>query len=138
VSTNAVSTNAEPEVDNADGKAGAGAVHFAALPLISVLSAPQMKQAQSLLEELEAVEAREKGEVERGDEIKRELGKIQVGAGLVGLRFGQLCFKEAQRPGKKTLNKVKLVEKGVAPELIVACTDTGKPFAKREFKKLLV
>jgi len=109
---------------------------FASLPLISKLPSKKMKKAQTLLEELDALEMQIDTAAERKEEIQMELETIQTDAEMDGLRFGGLCFRASTVAGRKTLDKTRLVENGCTLEIIEASYKTGKDYTKREFKRI--
>lgn len=123
-------------------------VSWAMLPLISVLDPKSMRKAKLLLEEaaqlqeyIDMYEGRLKeilGCKVKDEDVPGELEMIQQAAGLPGLRFGGLCYKASTQPGRRSLDRGLLVENGVPPETIEASMKEGRPFVKREFKKIEV
>lgn len=109
---------------------------FADLPLISKLPRPLMDRAKDLLEELDSIKQINKMNEEREKELEEELEGIQKENGLVGLKWGPMCFAWRMVEGRKTLSVEKLVENGVSAEVIERCRVKGKDFAKREFRNL--
>jgi hypothetical protein len=113
------------------------------LPLISVLPKKEMNAARELLEELDMMlyfideNGEYKSREERAKRIKEELGGIQVAHGLEGMRFGGLTFAEREVSGRKTLDKVKLLENGVGVETIEASYVDGMPYKTRTYKRVL-
>jgi hypothetical protein len=120
----------QPEVDS---------FKYAELPDIRVseaLEVPRMLQAQQLLTELDAVVMMEKTYKDRGEEIKRELETLQLVAKLPGFRLESLCFVARLMPGRRTLDRLLLVENGVDPEVIDASMKLGEPYMERRFKNI--
>jgi hypothetical protein len=110
---------------------------FANLPDIAEeLKGPERKKVAALLEELGNLQAQTKLNDERSDEIKNILALTQAKHQLNGLRFGNLAFRVLQVPGRKTLDKLLLMENGVDPETIEASMKFGNPSMRREFKRL--
>lgn len=110
---------------------------MAELPLVDELRNNRlMLRTIRLLEELDLVEETAKINKERADEIKEELGVIQSKAGLRGIQYHGLCFAEREMSGRKSLDKMLLIENGVEADTIEASMKTGKPFVERRFKNL--
>lgn len=119
---------------------------YAALPLISALPKKQMDKARSLMEEVDLINEQmitlqeRKIEILGGKqgkvEIQGELEKIQLAAGLDGLRYGDWAYVSSISPGRKTLDKGLLLENGCPPEAIAASYKEGKPFTTRTFRNL--
>lgn len=111
-------------------------INIHALPLISKLPSKEMKESAALLEELEAAAEMRATAEAREEEIKTRLGQLQEGAGLSGLRYGNVCFYQQQMDGRKTLSPELLIENGVGVEVIERCYKQGKPYYTRNFRRL--
>lgn len=116
---------------------------YADLPLISLFPKPQMKTAESLLEELDELKNTKAAVESREEEIKAELEQLQRNAPLVGgeairgFRFGDLCFAATPSNGRRTLSPELLVQNGVDPDVIKASYKPGKTGGvRRNFKRL--
>lgn len=110
---------------------------FASLPAVAeVEDLKTRKRIIELLEELdqavvdrEAVEAIEEG-------CKAELENLQAATNKPGFKYGSLCFVSQPTKGRKTLDRMLLMEHGVSAKVIKASYKEGKPGTRRTFKHL--
>lgn len=109
---------------------------WAELPLVSVLPRKLMDEAKDLLEELDSIRQLKETYASREDELKRRLEDIQSEHELCGLRYGQLAYCARSNEGRRTLNKIKLIELGVSAQVVEAAYKRGDPYIKREFRNL--
>lgn len=109
---------------------------WADLPLVSTLPPGDMREAKELLEELDSVQELKSTYEAREEEIKLELQRLQNEYELMGLRWGDFAFAATSNKGKETLDKTLLIQHGVSAETIRACTKTGNPYVKKEFRNL--
>lgn len=109
---------------------------FASLPLVSVLNKKLMKEATDLLQEAQANKFRIAEFQTRQAEVLDRLTEIQRESKQPGLRSGNLAFRWTVTKGRKSLNKVKLIENGVLPSIIEASYVEGEAGEKQEFKEI--
>lgn len=128
--------NAQPTIHKPTNEAAADPIKYAELPEVSELGPRLMKQAAELLAELGVVIERQKADEELEKELKVKLEKMQNEAELPGLRHMQWCFVARQAAGRRTLDKMLLIENGVDPEVIEQSMKTGEPYVTRTFKDL--
>lgn len=121
----------EPVADRVEK---AEVVKVAMLPLISVLPKPEMKEAQLLLEELDALTMQAEVVAERQGEVKSRLRELQ--GDRQGLRHGQLAFYARLMQGKRTLSAERLVEAGVPANLVEEGYGRGKEYWQMNFARV--
>jgi hypothetical protein len=94
------------------------------------------KRVMQLLEDLDQT-VREKLALSiREDDLKEELEQLQKQSGKVGFRHGWLCFRAQQVAGRKTLDKMLLLENGCPASVLNSSYKTGKPTTRLTFKHL--
>lgn len=109
------------------------------LPLISVIDdQTTLNLARDLLVEAKEQDDKLYAATVRLKEIKAELIDIAKGFSLPGFRHGDFGIDYLGIKNKKTLNKNRLIEKGVSPEDIADCYVDGKPFDDARFKRFLL
>ena len=112
-----------------------GTLKFAELPdATKVLPAEMAKNVKQLLEDLRDLEAADEATSKALEETKAALELLQ--ADQPGLRVGDLCFVSRMTAGRKTLDKVSLMENGVSKAQIDASHKIGKAYTTRTFKDL--
>lgn len=109
------------------------------LPLISVIDDQStLNLARDLLIEAKEQDDKLYAATARLKEIKADLIDIAKGFSLPGFRHGDFGMDYLGTKTKKTLNKNRLIEKGVSPEDIADCYVDGKPFDDARFKRFLL
>jgi len=112
-----------------------GSIKFADLPdATKILPQKSAAYVKQLLEEAAALEEAIDASQEQLEAIKVELEVMQ--ADQPGLRVGKLAFVSRMSLGRKTLDKVLLMENGVTKAQLDAGHKTGKPFVSRTFKNM--
>lgn len=112
-------------------------IKFAELPTVLQLEdEDDVAQARDLLIRLDTALSLEKECKRTGDEVKAKLRALQRSKDLRGLRDGSLCYFSREVPGKRTLDKMMLIENGVGAEVIEDSMKTGKPYVEYRFKNL--
>lgn len=107
------------------------------IPSVDNLKAPAIKATViALLVRLDKVKAdKEKLEIEE-DDLKTELEVIQEKVGWTGFRHEQFCFYASRVAGRKTLDKMLLLENGCPASVLNASYKEGQPSMRRTFKRL--
>lgn len=114
-------------------------IKFADLPDIHALKGLKpgdRGEMQDLLGELAVVMFNKSQAEAREKEIKADLELLQRRNNLYGLRYKDWCFYAKDTPGKKTLNKVLLLEAGVEADVIEACMKPGRDYVSHYFRDL--
>jgi hypothetical protein len=109
---------------------------FAALPPVSELALTTKAKVMALLELLDTTLEQKARLVEVEEKCKAELEQLQRDAGKEGFRHGWLCYAAQDVDGRKTLDKMLLLEHGVSAKTIATCYKTGNPSVRRTFKRL--
>lgn len=124
------------EATATEEKESASRLDFASLPDIEGLVAETRARVARLLHLLdEATDSVARWE-KLVDEYKTELADIQATTGRTGFRHEQLCFVSQLVKGRKTLDKMALIEHG-CPALVIAKSYVeGKPSIRKTFKRL--
>jgi hypothetical protein len=110
---------------------------FKALPPVAELESVQTRQrVVALLEQLDQISSQLE-ELEQEDEkLKNELEQLQCATGRSGFRYGLLCFISQKTKGRRTLDKMMLMENGVPAATIEQSYKEGAPSTRRYFKRL--
>ncbi len=111
-------------------------IEYAKLPTVTDLGTETRQRVITLLETLDQVTAEKAKLVDREDDLKQELVKLQKETGRVGFRYGWLCFVAQPVAGRKTLDKMALIENGVPAATIAASYKEGEPGTRCTFKRL--
>jgi hypothetical protein len=111
-------------------------IEFAKLPSVSDLPATKRKLAMELMEALDQIVEKKAAILVTEDHLKDELEKIQRLCGTTGLRHGALAFCSQPVKGKKTLDKMLLLENGCPADVLNASYKTGQPSVRNTFKRL--
>jgi hypothetical protein len=110
---------------------------FKTLPEVrEVAELKSRKRIIALLTKLAELDLEMKANKTRMDKTKDELETLQNETGMIGFRFEKLCFISREVPGKKTLDKMALIENGVEPEVIEKSMKTGKSYIEHRFKDI--
>jgi hypothetical protein len=110
---------------------------FASLPPVVELEDVKVRQRVVALLELldQAVAERQKLEQDE-EKYKVELGTLQEATNRQGFRYGLLCFMSQPVKGRRTLDKMLLIENGCPADAINLSYKEGKPSIRRTFKRL--
>lgn len=110
---------------------------FASLPSVAEMEDNETRaRIMVLLESLDnAVAVRQELEANE-EEWKAELETLQAATNKVGFKFGSLCFVSQPTKGRRTLDKMLLMENGVAAKIIQSSYKEGKPGTRCTFKRL--
>jgi len=108
----------------------------ASLPLIDCLKPAVRLRVASLLEQLDQTVMDRTLLTIKEDDLKEELERLQKEAGVVGFRHGWLTFCCQPVAGRKTLDKLLLIENGCPASVLKASYVTGKPSTRTTFKHL--
>lgn len=111
-------------------------VAFAALPLTDYLEPTVKIRVRHLLETLDQVAAQRASLEVQEDDLKMELEALQKTTGRTGFRYGFLTFCSQPVAGRRTLDRMLLIENGVAAAIINDSMKTGKPSTRNTFKRL--
>ena len=104
------------------------------LPLVSRIDdAITMEEAADLLREANELVDIKTTAVARLAAIQTRLIEIADAFSLPGMRFGRIGFYYGGEKTRSSLDKRKLIENGVDPELIAACYSDSKPFPDARF-----
>jgi hypothetical protein len=111
-------------------------VEFAKLPLTAELEPSIRKRVVELLELLDQTVATRE-EIEAAEEAyKLELEQLQTASQKPGFRYGLLCYTAQPTKGRKTLDKMALMENGCPAAVIAKSYKEGSPGVRRTFKRL--
>jgi hypothetical protein len=111
-------------------------MEFKALPPVADLEPKIRKRVLELLELLDqTVATREEAEAAE-EAYKLELEELQTAAQKPGFRCGLLCFAAQPTKGRKTLDKMALMENGVPAAIINKSYKEGSPGVRRTFRRL--
>ena len=112
-------------------------IEFASLPPVSEVEDIRTRQrVVALLEQLDKTTA-ELQELEKRDEaLKQELQELQHASGKTGFRYGLLCFLAQQVKGRRTLDRMLLMENGCPASVIEQSFKEGTGSVRRTFKRL--
>lgn len=109
---------------------------FAKLPIVADLDTEPRQRVIALLESLDQITL-EKGKIlDREDDIKNELQRLQEQTGRGGFRHGWLCFVSQPVAGRKTLDKGLLLENGCTAQIIKDSYKVGGTSVRNTFKRL--
>lgn len=104
------------------------------LPLVSVINdQPTMEHARALLEEAAKIKKRNDEDAERLKEIRLELADLADAYNLPGMRHGSIGLQYNGKRSNMVLDRAKLVENGVDPEIIKASLAPTKEFVDCKF-----
>lgn len=109
---------------------------FAKLPQIHDLDAPRRDRIITLLERLDEVNDQLHKFEDEKDDIFNELVKLQEETARTGFRYGWLCFTAQKVAGRKTLDKLLLMENGCPAAVIKESYKEGNPSIRRMFYRL--
>jgi hypothetical protein len=106
------------------------------LPNVTTLKNEMRQKVMNLMDLLaEVVEQRIQISI-REDELKDQLEALQKEAATPGFRYGNLIFRVEQVAGRKTLDKMLLLENGCPISALNASYKEGKPSTRCTFKDL--
>lgn len=111
-------------------------LEFKKLPPVTELDTQKRKQVIDLLETLDQVATEKALLGMREDDLKDELERLQKETGKTGFRHGWLCFTAQSVAGRKTLDKMLLLENGCPAAVLNASYKEGKPSTRVTFKHL--
>ncbi len=111
-------------------------LEFQALPAVADLETKTKQRVIAALELLDQVSAQKAVLEAREEELKAELERLQLEAGRPGFRYGWLCFASVPTKGRKTLDKMLLLENGCPASVLNASYKTGEPGTRCTFKRL--
>lgn len=111
-------------------------IEYAKLPPIDYLETETRQRVIALLESLDQVVTEMAKLADREDDLKQELERLQAASGRPGFRYGWLCFVAQSVAGRKTLDKMLLLENGVSAKTIESSYKEGKPGTRCTFKRL--
>lgn len=106
------------------------------LPDIADLEPLIQEQVKKLLLSLEVVSQKKVRLLVQEDELKDQLEALQKAANRPGFRFEGLVYTAAPVAGRKTLDKLLLMENGVSAQVISDSMKVGKPSTRVTFKRL--
>lgn len=131
-------TGTEPPADhNKSDQRKPSKAQTSKLPLVSVIDdRPTMDLAKETLQEAIEIQARQKQDKERLDELKATMINIAVAYGLPGMKWGRCGFEYRGERSNKTLSKERLLEHGVDPEIIADSYEPTKAFIDCRFVPL--
>lgn len=109
---------------------------YAKLPSAAGLPEEMRNRVTTLLESLAQVTVEKAKILSREDDIQEELTNLQKSTGQPGFRHELLCFACVPVSGKKSLDKMLLIEAGVSAATIAGCYKQGKPHSRNMFKRL--
>lgn len=111
-------------------------IEYKTLPAVSDLEDSVRRDIIQLLELLDSTTAKIAGLEAVEEDCKQRLEDLQQKCARPGFRFGFLCFASVPVPGRKTLDKMLLMENGVPAKVINDSYKTGEPGTRRTFKRL--
>ena len=106
------------------------------LPTIADLDTAQRLEIMNLMEELETVVEQRRALAVREDHLKDELERWQKELKKPGFRHGWLIFRSEVTAGRKTLDKLLLLENGCPAHVLNESYKTGSPSTRVIFKRL--
>jgi hypothetical protein len=106
------------------------------LPPVADIQADKRARIMHLMEELEVIITQKNALAVLEDEAKDELEKLQMETGKPGFRHGWLVFTAQVVKGRKTLDKMMLLENGCPASILNASYKTGEPYTRSIFKHL--
>lgn len=110
---------------------------FASLPIVADLEDTQVRQrVMALLESLDEITARKHELQLEEDDCLEELQVLQKRTGRTGFRHGWLCYAAQEVKGRRTLDKMLLMENGCPGSVIEASYKQGAPSVRQTFKRL--
>lgn len=120
-----------------DSKEESNRFEWGALPAVAALENIQTRQRVIALLELLDQLVTKREELETAEETcKAELEQLQVANSLPGFKYGLLAFASQATKGRKSLDKLLLMENGVSAAIIQSSYVAGKPSVRRTFRKL--
>ncbi len=111
---------------------------FVKLPPVAQLETEPRQRVIALLESLDLVVREKEKLLDKEDDIKNELQRLQRETERPGFRHGLLCFVSQPVAGRKTLDKGMLLENGCEAVIIAKSYKTGAPSTRNTFKRLQV
>ena len=110
---------------------------FKKLPNVEHLKAPAIKATViALLTRLDKVKTdKDRLDIEE-DDLKTELEVLQEKVGWTGFRHERFCFIASRIAGRKTLDKMLLLENGCPASVLNASYKEGQPTVRRTFRRL--
>lgn len=110
---------------------------FNSLPPVTGLEDVKTRQrVVALLELLDHIVVERTKLEEQEDACKLELEELQRASDKTGFRYGLLCFAAQQVKGRKTLDKMALIENGCPAAVIEKSYKESAPSVRRTFKRL--
>ncbi len=110
---------------------------FAKLPAVTSLEDQSIaSQVIRALEQLDLITSKKQALEMEEDDLKEKLAELQKKVKLPGFRFGTFCFAAQAVEGRRTLDRMALMENGVPASIIAASYKKGKPSQRCTFKRL--
>jgi hypothetical protein len=106
------------------------------LPLINDLDTQPRQRVIALLERLDKLKEDLHKLGDEEDDILNELTRIQQETGRSGFRYGWLCFTAVKVAGRKSLDRLLLMENGCPAAVIQQSYKEGNPTTHRKFHRL--
>jgi hypothetical protein len=102
----------------------------------TICDRPTERACIELLTEAQTIRTRLDIDTSRLAELKQLMLDITTAWSLPGVRYKQIAFcNYGTRPGRKSLNKMKLIENGCDPEIIKLSFVEGEPYIDARFMK---
>ena len=112
-------------------------VAFAKLPPVAgIQDTGKRLRVMELMEQLETILAQKSNLLVMEDEAKDELERMQKEMAKPGFRHGWLAFCSQQVKGRRTLDKMLLLENGCPAAILNQSYKTGEPYVRNIFKRL--
>jgi hypothetical protein len=111
-------------------------IEFAKLPPVAELELAVRREAMALLERLDLVTADKRKLVDLEDDLKNQLDAILKQSGRPGFRHGWLAYAVEEMAGRKTLDKLLLMENGCPAAIVDQSYKVGKPYIRQTFRHL--
>jgi hypothetical protein len=111
-------------------------VEYVKLPPIADLDQEKRARIAKLMESLDEVITEKLHLTIKEDDLKEELERLQQETGRTGFRHGWLIFCAQSVAGRRTLDKMLLLENGCPAAVLNASYVTGKPSTRVTFKHL--
>lgn len=109
------------------------------LPLVSAFNKADMKAAIDLMQaDRDLAESIAVLQAERDagkDKLAQLAAKYEAAGAGAGFRYGNLAFYYSEQPGRKTLDKQRLI-RYLSVEELEGCYKTGEPFVKMEVREI--
>jgi hypothetical protein len=112
-------------------------IAYAKLPLVGNIPQPDKRmKIMELLERLDTITTQKAALLVLEDETKDELEQLQKETGKIGFRHGWLTFCSQIVKGRKTLDKMLLLENGCPASVLNSSYKTGESYVRNTFKHL--